>query len=273
VAVNCSAIPDTLLEGELFGYKKGAFTDARNDKKGLFEEADGGTLFLDEIGDMPLAVQPKILRAIQEKEIRPLGGLESVRVDVRIIAATNQNLEELMEKKLFRPDLFYRLNAFQLELPSLASRREDIPLLAEHFLGRFQKIHGHQVREFSPQAMKLLLNYPWPGNVRELENSLHRAVLLSAGPGIGIEAIVLGGSRPASATAAGSGSGATLVGRTVDDVERELIIDTLTHCLGNRTHAANILGISIRTLRNKLKLYNEEGFTVPHPREGERPAV
>ncbi|MEK7246558.1 MAG: helix-turn-helix domain-containing protein, partial [Pseudomonadota bacterium] len=158
-------------------------------------------------------------------------------------------------------------------IPALAERPEDIPVLAEHFVRKHAEANGIKVPPISAEAMAKLQRHSWPGNVRELENSLHRAVLLSAGPEIGIEAIALGGSRAGAGAVTGSGSGATLVGRTVDDVERELIIDTLTHCLGNRTHAANILGISIRTLRNKLKLYNEEGFTVPLPREGERPAV
>ena len=273
VAVNCAAIPETLLESELFGYEKGAFTGAVARRVGKFEEAKGGTLLLDEISEMDIRIQSKLLRAIQEREVDRLGGNQPIKIDVRILATSNRILEDEIAQGRFREDLFFRLNVVNLHIPALAERPEDIPVLAEHFVRKHAEANGIKAPSISAEAMAKLRHHSWPGNVRELENSLHRAVLLSTGPEIGSEAIVLGGSRSAAAPAAGSGAGATLVGRTVDDVERELIIDTLTHCLGNRTHAANILGISIRTLRNKLKLYNEEGFTVPLPREGERPAV
>ncbi|MCC7015720.1 MAG: sigma-54-dependent Fis family transcriptional regulator [Rhodospirillales bacterium] len=273
VAVNCAAIPETLLESELFGYEKGAFTGAVARRVGKFEEAKGGTLLLDETSEMDIRIQAKLLRAIQEREIDRLGGGQPVKIDVRILATSNRVLEDEIAQGRFRQDLFFRLNVVNLHIPSLAERPEDISVLAEHFVRKHAEANGVKLPAISVEAMAKLKRHSWPGNVRELENSLHRAVLLSAGPEIGPEAIVLAGSRPQAAAAAGSGNGAALVGRTVADVERELIIDTLTHCLGNRTHAANILGISIRTLRNKLKQYSEEGFTVPHPREGERPAV
>jgi DNA-binding NtrC family response regulator len=273
VAVNCAAIPETLLESELFGYEKGAFTGAVARRVGKFEEAKGGTLLLDEISEMDIHIQAKLLRAIQEREIDRLGGGQPIKIDVRILATSNRVLEDEIAQGRFRQDLFFRLNVVNLHIPALAERLEDIPVLAEHFVRKHAEANGVKLPAISAEAMAMLKRHSWPGNVRELENSLHRAVLLSAGPEIGTEAIVLGGSRPAAGAAAGSGNGAALVGRTVADVERELIIDTLTHCLGNRTHAANILGISIRTLRNKLKQYSGEGFTVPHPREGERPAV
>ena len=273
VAVNCAAIPETLLESELFGYEKGAFTGAVARRLGKFEEAKGGTLLLDEISEMDIRIQAKLLRAIQEREIDRLGGGHPIKIDVRILATSNRVLDDEIAQGRFRQDLFFRLNVVNLHIPALAERPEDIPVLAEHFVRKHAEANGVKLPAISAEALAKLKGHSWPGNVRELENSLHRAVLLSAGPEIGPEAIVLGGSRTAAGAAAGSGNGAARVGRTVADVERELIIDTLAHCLGNRTHAANILGISIRTLRNKLKQYNEEGFAVPLPREGERPAV
>jgi DNA-binding NtrC family response regulator len=272
VAVNCAAIPETLLESELFGYEKGAFTGAVARRIGKFEEAKGGTLLLDEISEMDVRIQSKLLRAIQEREIDRLGGSQPVKIDVRILATSNRNLDDEIAQGRFRQDLYFRLNVVNLNIPPLAERPEDIPVLAEHFVRKHAEANGVKQAALSAEAMALLKNHSWPGNVRELENVLHRAVLLSTGPEIGPEAIALTGPRP-TATAAAAASAGALVGRTVAEVERDLIIDTLTHCLGNRTHAANILGISIRTLRNKLKQYSEEGFAVPNPREGERPAV
>ncbi|RJO71075.1 MAG: sigma-54-dependent Fis family transcriptional regulator [Myxococcales bacterium] len=270
VAVNCAAIPETLLESELFGYEKGAFTGAVARRIGKFEEARGGTLLLDEISEMDIRIQAKLLRAIQEREIDRLGGNQPVKVDVRILATSNRILEDEVAQGRFRQDLFFRLNVVNLNIPPLAERPEDIPFLAEHFARKLAEANGVKPQAISAEAMAKLKSHPWPGNVRELENTLHRAVLLSAGPEIGPEVIVVGGSRPTAAAAPGAGG---LVGRTVAEVERDLIIDTLTHCLGNRTHAANILGISIRTLRNKLKQYSEEGYAVPTPREGDRPSA
>ena len=271
VAVNCAAIPETLLESELFGYEKGAFTGAVARRIGKFEEAKGGTLLLDEISEMDVRIQSKLLRAVQEREIDRLGGGQPVKIDVRILATSNRILEEEIAQGRFRQDLYFRLNVVNLNIPALSERPEDIPVLAEHFVHKHAEANGVKKITLSTETIEKLKSHSWPGNVRELENVLHRAVLLSTGPEIGPEAIALTGSRPtAAATAAGTGA---MVGRTVAEVERDLIIDTLTHCLGNRTHAANILGISIRTLRNKLKQYSEEGFSVPNPREGERPAV
>ena len=273
VAVNCAAIPETLLESELFGYEKGAFTGAVARRVGKFEEAKGGTLLLDEISEMDIRIQAKLLRAIQEREIDRIGGTQPIKIDVRILATSNRILEDEITQGRFRQDLFFRLNVVNLNIPSLVDRPEDIPVLVEHFVRKHAEANGVKPPSVSVEAMAKLKSHSWPGNVRELENSIHRAVLLSAGPEIGPEAIALGGSRAGAGATSTSGDGTNLVGRTVADVERELIIVTLTHCLGNRTHAANILGISIRTLRNKLKQYNEEGIPVPMPREGERPAV
>ncbi|MDO8520129.1 MAG: sigma-54 dependent transcriptional regulator [Deltaproteobacteria bacterium] len=250
VAINCSAIPDTLLEGELFGYKKGAFTDARTDKVGLFQEADGGTIFLDEIGDMPLSVQPKILRAIQEKEIRPLGGLASIKVDVRIIAATNQNLQERIAQKLFREDLYYRLNAMQIEPPSLSARAEDIPLLAQYFLEKFSEENG-RVKRLSDAAMAKLMHYNWPGNVRELENAIERASLMSQGEVIEESDLLF----PSAEKKAPTGEIPLADKSSLADIERDYIMQVLNASGGNRSHAAQILQIGRKTLYNKLARY------------------
>ena len=282
VAVNCAAIPENLLESELFGHEKGAFTGAVARRIGKFEEASGGTLLLDEISEMDVRLQSKLLRAIQEREIDRVGGNQPVKVDVRIIATSNRNLEEYVRQGGFREDLFYRLNVVNLALPSLRERPLDIPVLADYFIRKYSESNGIDLRPLSPEARQMLTRHGWRGNVRELENTMHRAVLLAGGDAISPEALILTGApMPAAdpvvaqvANAAGSvmsGAGAMqgLVGKTVAEVERDLIIDTLSHCLGNRTHAANILGISIRTLRNKLKLYTEEGVSVPPPAGGE----
>ena len=286
VAVNCAAIPENLLESELFGHEKGAFTGAVARRIGKFEEANGGTLLLDEISEMHVRLQAKLLRAIQEREIDRVGGTQPIKVDVRIVATSNRNLEAEVKNGEFREDLFFRLNVIEIKLPSLRERPKDIPVLANFFAEKYAEANGVDRLPIGTQAMDLLLSHAWRGNVRELENTMHRAVLLAQGNEIGTEAIVLSGggqdevaSVAATAAAAVRENGAEpeladgvnptkgLVGRTVAEVERDLIIDTLQHCLGNRTHAANILGISIRTLRNKLKQYNEEGVSVPLPGE------
>ena len=286
VAVNCAAIPENLLESELFGHEKGAFTGAVARRIGKFEEANGGTLLLDEISEMHVRLQAKLLRAIQEREIDRVGGTQPIKVDVRIVATSNRNLEAEVKNGEFREDLFFRLNVIEIKLPSLRERPKDIPVLANFFAEKYAEANGVDRLPIGAQAMDLLLSHAWRGNVRELENTMHRAVLLAQGNEIGTEAIVLSGggqdevaSVVATAAAAVRENGAEpefadgenptkgLVGRTVAEVERDLIIDTLQHCLGNRTHAANILGISIRTLRNKLKQYNEEGVSVPLPGE------
>ncbi len=182
VAINCGAVPEALLESELFGHAKGAFTGAARDHKGLFQTAEGGTLFLDEIGDMPLQLQVKILRVLQEKVVRPVGATQSVPVDARIVSATHRNLAEMMQDGEFREDLFYRLNVVSLELPSLAARREDIPLLAQHFLSLYAQRYGKDVQGFAPDAVELLVSAPWPGNIRQLQNIIEQAVVLSTTP-------------------------------------------------------------------------------------------
>ena len=277
VSVNCAAIPENLLESELFGHEKGAFTGAVARRIGKFEEASGGTLLLDEISEMDLRLQAKLLRAIQEREIDRIGGAKPVKVDIRVIATSNRDLAKEVAAGTFREDLLFRLNVVNLRLPALRERPRDIEVLARHFAKKYAEANGVPFREISAEANEELKRGYWRGNVRELENCIHRAVLLAQGPEIEAEAIRLpDGSRPSAsaglggaATPAAAGVAAqTLVGRTVADVEQNLIIETLQHCLGNRTHAANILGISIRTLRNKLKEYGQAGVPVP-PAAGE----
>jgi len=273
VAVNCAAIPENLLESELFGHEKGAFTGAVARRLGKFEEANNGTLLLDEISEMDIRLQAKLLRAIQEQEIDRLGGSKPVKVNVRILATTNRDMDHEIKAGNFREDLYFRLNVVSLVIPPLAERKDDLEALCAHFLEKFSDANSIPFRPLSPEAKVLLEGHSWPGNVRELENTMHRAVLLANGPVIGPDAIMLGSSgstEPAAAATLHADGQSGLVGRTVSDVERELIIDTLQHCFGNRTHAANILGISIRTLRNKLKQYNEQGISVPAPGDGER---
>ena len=263
VAVNCAAIPENLLESELFGHEKGAFTGAVARRIGKFEEANGGTLLLDEVSEMDPRLQAKLLRVVQESEIDRVGGARPVKVDVRIIATTNRDLAEEVAKGTFREDLYFRLNVVNLSLPPLRERPEDIAVLAEHFIKKYAQANDVKPLPLSEAAKTKLLGHSWPGNVRELENTMHRTVLLASGAEIGPEAVLPTGTpgAPAGPEAASGdaetkdGGTASFTGRTVADVERELIIDTLHHCLGNRTHAANILGISIRTLRNKLKQY------------------
>ena len=258
VAVNCAALPETLLESELFGHEKGAFSGAVAARKGKFEQADGGTLLLDEIGEMDLRLQAKLLRAVQEREIDRLGGLRPVRVDVRLLAATNRDLAAQVREGRFREDLFFRLDVVRIRVLPLRERMADVIPLAEHFTAHFAEVNGLPKRSLSAAAKQALQAYSWPGNVRELENAIHRAVLLSEGPEIGCDVLELRQEAPI----AGQG-GPSLVGRTVNDVERSLILDTLSHCLGNRTRAAEILGISIRALRNKLQDYRALGMHVP----------
>ena len=263
VAVNCAAIPETLLESELFGYEKGAFTGAVARRIGKFEEASDGTLLLDEISEMDIGIQAKLLRAIQEKEIDRIGGKAPIKVNTRIIATSNRDLEAAVANGTFRQDLYYRLNVISLNIPDLKDRKGDITVLAKHFIKKYSELNELPMKDLSSDAEKALLTYDWPGNVRELENTMHRAVLMSTGDDIGVEAIMLPQSNKEEAEGA-----APAVGQTVAGMERKLIIDTLKHTLGNRTTAANILGISIRTLRNKLKQYQDEGFDVPPSAQG-----
>ena len=275
VSVNCAAIPEALLESELFGHEKGAFTGAVARRIGRFEEAHGGTLLLDEISEMDVRLQSKLLRALQERVIDRVGGTAPVRVDIRVLATSNRNLMEEVRKGTFREDLFYRLNVVALKLPPLRERPADIPELAAHFARKYAEVNGMPARPLSAEAQALVLKNPWRGNVRELENTLHRAVLLASGAEIGPDAILspdgeaITAEGPAArAVQVAEAATRGLVGRTVAQVECDLILDTLDHCLGNRTHAAKILGISIRTLRNKLKEYSEAGIAVPAPQGG-----
>ena len=269
VALNCAAIPEHLLESELFGHEKGAFSGAAGRRIGKFEAADGGTLLLDEISEMDLRLQAKLLRAIQEREIDRLGGASPVKVDVRILATSNRDLAAHAANGRFRSDLFFRLNVINLELPPLRARTGDIAALAEHYAKHYSTLNGVPQRRLTDDAIACLLGYAWPGNVRELENLMHRAVLLSEGSEIDASLLDLPASRPEPRVAAQEVWGVTgLVGRRMDDVEQALIIETLRHTLGNRTHAATILGISIRALRNKLRDYAGQGLAVPPPTAG-----
>jgi DNA-binding NtrC family response regulator len=277
IAVNCAAIPDTLLESELFGHEKGAFTGAVARRIGKFEEADGGTLLLDEISEMDLRLQAKLLRAIQERVIDRVGGQKPVHVNIRILATSNRDLAQLARDGEFREDLLYRLNVVNLHIPPLRERKADLIALADFFIDKYSRVNDRLARRLSEAARAQVLAHSWPGNVRELENAMHRAVLLSNAEEIAPDAIrapdgaPVGVRRDAASRAAEAAHAATrsLVGRTVSEVEQDLILQTLTHCLGNRTHAAHILGISIRTLRNKLKLYTDAGLEVPPPAAGQ----
>lgn len=278
ITVNCAAIPENLLESELFGHEKGAFTGALARRIGKFEEANGGTLLLDEISEMDVRLQAKLLRAIQERVIDRVGGSRPVPVDIRIIATSNRNLTDAVREGKFREDLLFRLNVVNLKIPPLRERPADIGELAQYFIKKYSQINGLALRPLSAEARRALNSNRWPGNVRELENTLHRAVLLSAGVEIGVDGILSpDGARldqarstdvAAHAAMAAEQITRNLVGRTVAEVERDLILETLKHCLGNRTHAANILGISIRTLRNKLNEYAADGSPIPPPHGG-----
>ncbi|WP_159995347.1 sigma-54 dependent transcriptional regulator [Roseomonas sp. 18066] len=330
VALNCAALPESLLESELFGHEKGAFSGAVAARKGKFEQAERGTLLLDEIGEMDPRLQAKLLRALQEREIDRLGSTRPIKVDVRILAATNRDLMAEVRAGRFREDLYFRLDVVRLRLPPLRERPGDILPLADLFAARFAEVNGLPARPLNAAARRALLAYSWPGNVRELENALHRAVLMAEGDEIGADAIELAGAAPAiPAAAAGIAAAAAffadpprpapvpqpplptpgelaastastasapayasygaiapqpsapapaatpnlsaeegiaaLVGRRMEDVERDLILGTLAHCLGNRTRAAEVLGISIRALRNKLQDYRASGLAVTAP--------
>jgi two-component system response regulator FlrC len=279
ISVNCAAIPETLLESELFGHERGAFTGAIARRIGKFEEASGGTLLLDEISEMDVRLQAKLLRAVQERIIDRLGGTRPVPVDLRIIATSNRNLAEAVRDGTFREDLLFRLNVVNLKIPPLRERPADVAELAHFFIKKYADANRVPPRPLSADARRALTLNRWPGNVRELENTMHRAVLLATGDEIGAEAILSpDGARidqakgPAAvihAAMAAEQVTRALVGRTVADVERDLILETLKHCFGNRTHAANILGISIRTLRNKLNEYSADGVPIPPPGSAE----
>jgi len=245
VAVNCAALPDQLIESELFGHERGAFTDARERRIGKFETAAGGTLFLDEIGELGIVVQAKLLRALQEKQIERLGGSSPIEVDVRVVAATNRNLEADVAEGRFRADLFYRINVVPIALPALAERREDIPPLVYHFIRRFNGECGYSVEGIRQDALDRLVDAPWPGNVRQLENVTERAVILrKAG-------LVQPVDLPPELQTPGSAD----PGRTLDDLERQHILQLVEECDGNQSRVARILGISRRTVYRKLRQY------------------
>jgi transcriptional regulator with PAS, ATPase and Fis domain len=251
IPVNCGALPDTLLESEMFGYETGAFTGAAGTKVGLFESANGGTLFLDEIGELGQALQVKLLRVMQDQEVRRVGGTTSTRVDVRIIAATNRDLEQLVKEGKFRDDLFYRLKVVPITLPSLVDRREDIPMLVHHFLQKCAAGTDHAVRGVLPETMALLIQYRWPGNVRELENAIERAVSLSHGPLLTPEDLpeVIRQSATAEADARLSQvDQLDEVCLTLEEVEKRHLTRVLKETKGNKVKAAKILGIDRRTL-------------------------
>jgi PAS domain S-box-containing protein len=248
IAVNCGALPDTLLESELFGYKAGAFTDARQDKPGRFALADGGTIFLDEVGDVSPAMQIKLLRVLQERIFEPLGSVESVKVDVRIIAATNQDLGELVRKGTFREDLYYRVNIVRLQLPPLRERREDIPLLVEHFVDKFNRLQGKCITDVSDEVLAILMAHDFPGNIRELENILEYAFVLCRGGRIEPEHLPPSLQERPALAGAGRRTGLTL-----RDLESLHISDALRRCRGNRAAAARELGIDASTLFRKLR--------------------
>jgi sigma-54 dependent transcriptional regulator len=268
VAQNCAAVPENLLESELFGYKKGAFSGAVADKRGLIEAADGGSLFLDEIGDMPVGLQAKLLRVLQEQEVRPLGALEGRKVDVRVIAATHCNLEERIEAGQFREDLYYRLSVFPIELPALRERAEDIPALLQHFLGQSRQRFGKRVRGFAPAALDLMIAYRFPGNVRELKNAVERAVLLCEDGGAILaehlpEPVRRSAPKPVEAAASTDGELRDLVQR----FEARLLSQKLQAVDWNQTRAARELGISRRTLIDKMGQYK-----LRRPGDAQRPA-
>jgi len=261
IKLNCAAIPENLIESEFFGHEKGAFTGALNKREGRFELAHGGTILLDEISEISPNVQAKLLRVLQERELERVGGNRTIKVDVRVIATTNRNLEQSVEKKEFRQDLFFRLNVVPIHVPALRERLEDVPSLADEFMRRFARKHGVQVSGFSGEAGKALVNHSWPGNVRELQNVVERAVILCGDNGM-IQPSHLGISKLSIPAAAAPSVAATTVtapesvALTLAEIEKRHILATLDRCKGNRTHASKLLGVSIRTLRNKLHEYN-----------------
>ncbi|HEX9962917.1 MAG TPA: sigma-54 dependent transcriptional regulator [Pyrinomonadaceae bacterium] len=255
LAVNCGALPESLLESELFGHTKGAFTDAKADKKGLFRSAEGGTLFLDEIGEIPVSLQVKLLRALQEHEVTPIGSSLPVKFDARIIAATNRNLEEEIARGNFRDDLFYRLNVIEIYLPPLRERREDIPLLAKHFISKIAREQNATEKTINREAMTALVNYNWQGNIRELQNAVERAFILSGAEEINVENLppkILAHSQNAFEMRDAEGFRPTL-----EEMERRYILEVLNSVDEDKTEAANILGIDLSTLYRKLKRYDE----------------
>jgi two-component system, NtrC family, response regulator AtoC len=260
VAVNCGALPESLLESELFGHEKGAFTGAVSRKPGKFEMADGGTLLLDEITEMAFHLQSKLLRVLQENEIDRVGGLRPIPIDIRVIATTNRDIKEAIEKKAFRADLFYRLNVIPIKIPALRFRKGDIPILVQHFIKKYNEIDRRNVKSLTNEATEKLTRFPFYGNVRELENITERAILLSDGEQIQPQDLLLdeGFEQDGVGTEDVQGPPSEMMTGPLKTVEKKLIFQTLDQTNGNRTHAAKMLGISVRTLRNKLNEYREK---------------
>jgi DNA-binding NtrC family response regulator len=253
VKLHCAALAESLLESELFGHERGSFTGAVGRREGRFEQADGGTLFLDEIGEISPSIQVKLLRFLQEHEFERVGGNQTVKVDVRVITATNRNLLQRVKDGLFREDLYYRLNVVSIEMPPLRARPSDIPLLASHFLAKYARENGKQVDGFTDEALAQIANYEWPGNVRELENAIERAVVVSRKPRIGVDDFAA-----AIATAQKRGDGMPVIpGAKMDELERYAILKTLEQTGGSTSRAAEILGISPRTIQYRLQQYSD----------------
>jgi DNA-binding NtrC family response regulator len=251
VAINCAAMPETLMESELFGHERGAFTGADRRREGCFELANGGTLLLDEIGEMKPELQAKLLRVLEESKLRRLGGSTEVTIDVRVLAATNRNLDAAIKEGRFREDLYYRLNVFAIELPALCERAEDTPALVDHFLGELKQPQGKNITGVDAECLEVLKSYRWPGNVRQLRNVIERALIVSRGP-----LITVADLPPDMKRTTGSSSSFELrLGMSLDDVERELIMRTIEFTGGNKSRAAEVLGISLKTLYNRLERY------------------
>jgi Nif-specific regulatory protein len=256
IKVNCSALPESLIESELFGHEKGAFTGADTQRKGRFEMANGGTIFLDELGDIPLSTQVKLLRMIQQREFERVGGTQTIKSDVRIVAATNRNLEEMIKSEDFREDLYYRINVFPIYIPSLRERRDDIPLLVDHFIGKFNKENSTKIKRITTSALDMLMVYGWPGNIRELENCIERACILST------DNVIHSYNLPPSLQTADSTNTLAKGGMvyTVEQVEKQLIREALTTTKGNITKAAEDLKVTERMLGTRLKKYNIDAW-------------
>ncbi|HET6962639.1 MAG TPA: sigma-54 dependent transcriptional regulator [Terriglobia bacterium] len=262
-ALNCAAIPETLIETELFGYEKGAFTDAKTLKKGVFEMADGGTVFLDEISEMNLNLQSKFLRVLEDQTFRRVGGVKDISVNVQVVASTNRDLEAVVREGKFREDLFYRLSVIPIQIPPLRERKEDIPLLVEHFIQRYNTQFRKRVGQVSPDGMKLMLDYSWPGNIRELKNAIERAMILVDKDRIDVAHLPIRISDPSSVSPMPRASGNSLVhlpseGAGLEEIEKNLLEQALQYSHGNKTRASKLLKISRDTLRYKVKKHNLE---------------
>jgi two-component system response regulator FlrC len=263
IAVNCAAIPEQLLESELFGHERGAFSGALSQRIGKLEAAQNGTILLDEISEMDPRLQAKLLRALQEREIDRIGGRAPVRLNVRVIATTNKDLEQEIARQTFRQDLYFRLNVVAVNMPSLRDRPKDIPALAEYFIEKYRPENGRISRRLSTAALHALIDHDWPGNVRELENTIHRAMVLTTDAVISAEALEVGPATCRPAAARRTDLEPNFTSRPLHQMEREAIINTLRATGGNRTRTATVLGLSIRALRNKITLYTAQGIEVP----------